>query len=85
MGSTKGTLAGERQGVGHKNKRQRKEGIFICFQSDADSEQHIKPLWPRLSWLNDAGERSSMAVRNAASSSYNLSVIWNKTDVCVLY
>lgn len=31
MGSTKGTLGGEK-GIGHKNKGQRKEGIFYFFR-----------------------------------------------------
>ena len=72
MGSTKGTLGGRRKarlGIKTRDKGRR---VFLCFQSDAESEQHVKPLWPWLSCFNDAGERSSMATLGAEQEDLKL-------------
>lgn len=78
--------------VWHKEKKGTKKGGYFCFQRDAKSELHVKPLRPCVSCLmareaawqrSERSRRSWSCTYNTASSSYNLSVIWNMTDVCV--
>ena len=47
MGSAKGTLGGEK-GIQIRDKGRR---VFLCFQSDAESVQHVKPLLSRFMTL----------------------------------
>lgn len=54
MGSTKGTLGGKKGGW---DKGTKEGGYFYVF-SDAESEQHGKPLWPWLSCLLLASEEA---------------------------
>lgn len=67
--------------------------IFLSFQSDAESERRVNPLWlPCLMTLvreaawhrSERSRRTWSCTHNAASSSYNLSVIWNMSGVCDL-
>lgn len=34
----------EKRGIGYKT-RDKGRRVFLCFQNDAESEQHVRPLW----------------------------------------